>query len=112
MNKLHLSVDAQKDLADIKRHIAEELENPQAALSTVSKITKEIRTLRDFPLIGTPLSSIYVIEKSQNYRFLVSGSYLVFYHVMKQEIYIDRVLYGRRDYLAVLLRELDLELEE
>ena len=47
MNNLHLSYEAQNDLSDIKDYIAEDLENPQAAIATVSKITKTIRMLRD-----------------------------------------------------------------
>lgn len=40
MNNLRLPADAQTDLADIKVYITDELENPVAALATVSKITK------------------------------------------------------------------------
>ena len=47
MNDLHLSPDAQDDLSEIKAYIAEDLENPQAAISTVAKITKTVRVLRD-----------------------------------------------------------------
>ena len=62
MNNLHLSYEAQNDLSDIKDYIAEDLENPQAAIATVSKITKTIRMLRDRALIGTPLSSIADVD--------------------------------------------------
>lgn len=40
MNNLHLSKEAQNDLAEIKAYITEELENPDAALATISRITK------------------------------------------------------------------------
>ena len=42
MNSLHIAPAAQKDLLEIKKYITEDLENPDAALSTVSKITKTI----------------------------------------------------------------------
>ena len=103
MNNLHLSYEAQKDLADIKAYIAEDLENPQAAIATVSKITKQIRTLCDHALIGTPLSAIADVDG--DYRFLVSGNYMVFYRANGNDIYIDRVLYGRRDYLRILFED-------
>ena len=103
MNNLHLSIDAQNDLADIKAYIAEDLENPQAAIATVSKITKAIRILRDHALIGTPLSSVADVDG--DYRFLVSGNYMVFYRANGNDIYIDRVLYGRRDYLRILFAD-------
>ena len=103
MNNLHLSLDAQDDLAEIKAYIAEELDNPQAALATVTKISNTIRMLRDHALIGAPLSSIVDVES--DYRFLTSGNYMIFYRVVGNDVFIDRVLYGRRDFLRVLSLE-------
>ena len=100
MNDLHLSDEAQADLAGIKSYIAKDLENPSATLSTVRNITKDIRRLREHSMIGTSLSSIADVES--DYRFLVTGSYLTFYRVYGSDIYVDRVLYGRRDYLRIL----------
>ena len=100
MNNLHLSEEAQNDLAKIKAYIMGELENPDAALATVSRITKKIRDLKNQAYIGTPLSS--VADTESNYRFLVSGNYLIFYRAYAKDVYIDRVLYGRRDYMRIL----------
>lgn len=103
MNKLHLSPEAQEDLSEIKAYIAEDLENPHAALSTVMKITKTIRMLQDHALIGTPLFA--VADVNSDYRYLVNGSYMVFYRVAGKDVFIDRVLYGRRDYLRILFAD-------
>lgn len=103
MNDLHLSPEAQKDLSEIKAYLAEDLENPQAARSTVTKITKTIRMLRDHARIGTPLSA--VADVNSDYRYLVCGSYMVFYRVADKDVFIDRVLYGRRDYLRILFAD-------
>lgn len=100
MNNLHLSKEVQSDLAKIKAYITEELENPDAALATVSGITKKIRVLKNQAYVGTPLSS--VADTESDYRFLVSGNYLVFYRAYGKDVYIDRVLYGRRDYMRIL----------
>lgn len=100
MNNLHLSKEAQNDLAEIKAYITEELENPDAALATVSRIIKKIRILKNQAYIGTPLSSIASTES--DYRFLTSGNYLVFYRAYGKSVYIDRVLYGRSDYMRIL----------
>lgn len=88
MNNLHLSDEAQADLAGIKSYIAKNLENPSAAISTVRNITKDIRRLREHSLIGASLSSIADVES--DYRFLVTGSYLTFYRVLDNDIYVDR----------------------
>lgn len=100
MNKLHLSFEAQSDLADIKAYITAELENPQAALAVVARITKKIRLLREHGLIGTPLYS--PANKNTGYRFLISGNYIILYRAVEEDIFVDRILYGRRDYLRLL----------
>lgn len=103
MNKRHLSPIAQADLLDIKDYITMELENPQAALSTVNKITTTMRLLRHQALLGAPLSSIAQAES--DVRFLKSGNYLIFYRASGSDVFIDRVLYARRDYLRILLNQ-------
>ncbi|MFQ9908245.1 MAG: type II toxin-antitoxin system RelE/ParE family toxin [Acutalibacter sp.] len=104
MNKLHISDDARQDLAEIKQYIAEDLDSPSAAAQTVKAILKGIARLKEQSRIGAPLSSIVPVESE--YRFLVYGKYLTFYRVVAQDVYIDRILYGRRNYLAVLFGEL------
>lgn len=103
MNKLHLSPQAQNDLIEINDYIAHDLENPEAARRTVRRITKELRILQTFAFAGTSLSSIADIHA--DYRFLTSGNYLAFYRV-RGTVYIDRILYGRSDYLRTLLGDL------
>lgn len=103
MNELHLSPEAQADLSDIKAYIAEDLGNPQAALATVAKITNAIRTLREYGRVGTPLSAVSGVRS--DYRYLVSGSYMIFYRVADRDVFVDRILYGRRNYLRVLFED-------
>ena len=103
MNKLQLSRAAQKDLLEIKSYIAVDLDNPKAALAVVSRITKKIRLLSDNPLMGAALASISGANSDE--RFLVCGSYMVFYRVTRENVFVDRVLYGRRDYLRVLFEK-------
>ena len=107
MNNLHLSQEAQRDLAEIKIYIEKELLNPSAALATVSKITKHLRILREYANAGTPLSSIADVES--DYRFLVSGNYLSFYRTYGNEVYVDRILYARRDYMRILFGDITTE---
>jgi len=103
MNKLSISPDARKDLEAIKAYINDELENPIAAINVVSRITKSIKNLIDMPDVGTPLSS--KVPFDTDYRFLVCGNYLAFYRYEDKTIYVDRVLYGRRDYVKILFPE-------
>lgn len=103
MNNLHLSDEARNDLLEIKSYIEEELLNPSAALETVSKITNSLRILQDYAQAGAPLSSIADIEN--DYRFIVSGNYISFYRSYDNEVFVDRILYARRDYLRILFED-------
>lgn len=58
-----------------------------------------MHTLEQFPESGT---SILIPGSPVGYRYLVCGSYLAFYHVHNEEVMVDRILYGRRDYLPSL----------
>jgi len=85
-------------------HILKELQNPTAAQKVVDSIFDTIGNLKEFSEIGAELSSITDVESG--YRFLVCGNYLAFYRVTGADVSIDSILYGRRDYLRILLGEL------
>lgn len=107
MNRLFISPAAEKDLIKIKQYISEELDNPISAEKIISQITKHIRDLIDFPETGVPLSTKIGFET--NYRFIVSGSYLAFYRFEGNSVYVDRVLYAKRDYIRIMFGNLDNE---
>ena len=104
MAEVKYSQDAKNDLEQIGDYIAKELKNPTAALNTVSRIQNAIGKLGYAPRIGVLLSARY--ENAGDYRFLVCGNYLAFYHEDAQMVYIDRILYGRRDYMKILFGDL------
>ena len=103
MNKLLISPEARKDLEGIKTYISEDLENPIAAANVVSRIIKSIKNLKERPGIGRPLATKVSFET--DYRFLVCGNYLAFYRYEDMTVYVDRILYGRRDYIRILFPE-------
>ena len=92
-NKIHYSLESRRDLDDIWDYIVSELQNRSAA-----------DQLKIFAELGTPLSSI--ADVSSEYRYLVSGNYMVFYRVQGSDVYIDRVLYGRSNYMSILFNDL------
>ena len=102
-NKIHYTTQSLRDLDDVWDYIAFELQNPQAAERTVNKILDKVDQLAEFAQSGALLSAIS--EMIGEERFLVCDSYMIFYHSEKQEVTIDRVLYGRRDYLRVLFEK-------
>ena len=103
MNKIVLSPEARNDLAEIRDYIEQELESPDAALNTVAGITKRLRELEKHGKLGARLSAVTDVESE--YRFLVCGNYRAFYRYEEDMVYVDRILYGRRDYMRVLFAD-------
>ena len=103
-NKIHYSPESRRDLDDIWDYIVSELQNRSAAEHVVDCIMDAVDQLKNFAEMGTPLSSI--ADVGTDYRFLVSGNYMVFYRVRGSDVYIDRVLYGRSDYMSALFKDL------
>ena len=99
MTKVILSAAAKADLQETRRYISSVLTNPSASKQTLKRITTQLHTLEQFPESGTP---ILIPGSPVAYRYLVCGSYMAFYHIRNQEVIVDRVLYGRRDYLSIL----------
>lgn len=100
MNKIDYSPRALQDMDDIWDYIAKELKNPIAAKRTIDRITTDISRLKQIPFMGPALSSISSFDS--DFRFLVSGNYMVFYQVGDSVITVSRVLYGRRNYPELL----------
>lgn len=102
MTKVKLSAAAKIDLQETRHYISSVLSNPGAFKQTMKRITSHLHTLEQFPEAGTP---ILIPGSPVAYRYLVCGSYMAFYHVYNEEGMVDRILYGRRDYLPCLFGE-------
>ena len=99
-NKIHYAVEARRDLDDIWDYIVTDLCNASAAERVVNDILDVVEQLENFSEMGALLASIANVDS--DYRFIVSGNYLIFYRVSGMDVYVDRILYGRRDYLRIL----------
>jgi plasmid stabilization system protein ParE len=102
--KIYLSEEAANDLKRIGDYITRQLKSPTSARTTIRNIKARIYKLEDFPLIGTPLKSM--TAATTDYRFLGCGSYLAFYRPVNGNVYIDRILHGRQDYISILLGDI------
>jgi len=104
MAEIRIAPAALEDLKEIKRYISEKLDNPSAAERVVRRIINKYSRLKYSPFIGSPLSKVIPVET--DYRYIVSGNYIVFYKVDNEVISIYRILYGRRDYIKVLFGDI------
>lgn len=103
-NSIHYSAESRRDLDEIWDYIVFELQNSSAAERVVGQIMDSIDRLGDFAEMGAPLFS--VIDAGADYRFLISGNYMVFYRAVGSDVYIDRILYGRSNYMSVLFKDI------
>lgn len=99
MAKLVFTPLARQDLVETGDYIANQLRNRTAARKLIRNIHAAVRVLEDFPCSGTPLDApgVHIL-----YRYLICGHYMIFYHISGETVWIDRILYGRRDYLSIL----------
>ncbi len=98
--KIEYSTEALNDLDEIWQYIANILKNRIAADNTVSGILDKTDLLEEQPEIGTPL----FFENTLNtpYRYVRYNNYLAFYRISSNTVYVDRVIYGKRDYMHLL----------
>jgi len=104
MANIVMSEEAEKDLVQIGDYIARKSKSSKTALSIIKKIKVRIDKLEEYPLIGTPLSSLVAIETE--YRILGCGSYLVFYRHINDDVLVDRIFHGRQDYITILFGDM------
>jgi plasmid stabilization system protein ParE len=98
--KLAFSTEARRDLKGIQDYIADELESPQTALKVIDKILDRIERLFSFPDSGTLLSP--QIKFPTNYRYVRAANYLIFYRHENNQIFVDRIIHNKRNYIAIL----------
>ena len=96
------SPEALKDLDGIYDYIANVLKSPDAADNTINKILDKTDLLSDNPEIGTQL--FFENDLFSCYRYMVSDNYLAFYRITNESVFVDRVIYGKRDYLKILFK--------
>ena len=74
--------------------------SPSAALRYYDKLTQEIASLSTMPERCPRPRDLALAAKG--YRYLIVENYLIFYVVSGGTVQIRRILYGRRDYRALL----------
>ncbi len=95
--KLRINPLAQEDLRGIKEYI--EKDDSDAAIKIIKELLEKMELLKQFPELGQML--MYKININTKYRYVVVGSYLIFYLFEDNTISIQRVLRGSRDYISL-----------
>ena len=98
--KLRYAPEALNDLAEIKQYIKEELGSPIAAGKIISGILASCSLLKSQPRLGMELSKR--IGRETDYRYLISGNYIVFYRIENKNISVYRIIDARTDYIRTI----------
>lgn len=101
-NRLKLKIFplARLDMEQIFDYIAVKLCNPQAAIRLINDFEKAFENVCLFPESYPYINNEYVKDKTL--RKLIVNNYIAFYRVKDNEIQVVRVLYGMRNYEALL----------
>lgn len=96
--KVKIYPAAEQDLMDIIDYL--NTLSPQAALRYYDVLTEQIASLSTMPERCPHPKDLALTAKG--YRYLIVEDYLVFYMVVGDTVQIHRILYGRRNYQALL----------
>jgi len=102
--KVRIMKPAQDEMREIYRYIAQDLHNPIAAVRRISLIDGAIRSLREKPARFPLVLDGYLASKG--FRVIVVENHLVFFIIREEAkaVSVMRVLYGRRDWLRILAK--------
>ena len=97
---IEYSKESKQDLIGIKQYIKYNLQEPEIAEKLISKIRKEINSLKDNPEVYAIIDDDII--KKLEIRKLIVDNYIVFYRIKDNNIQIVRVMYGRRNWINLL----------
>lgn len=87
------------DFAEALIYIKDVLKNEDASNNLKNKTNEEIQKLKSFPHTGTRL---YKDNIETKYRYIRVDNYYVFYYINDNNVYVDRFIYAKRDFMKVL----------
>ena len=105
--KIRIMKPAQDEMREIIKYIAEDLQNPDAAIQRILLIDKAIQSLKEKPARFSLVRDDYLASKG--YRLIVVKTHLVFFIIREdvKVVSVMRILYGRRDWMRILKVEAD-----
>ena len=65
----------------------------------IEELLDKVESKADYPKSGSPL---YYENTFTGYYFVTFKAYLAFYRIEKDTMFVDRILFGKSDYMRVL----------
>lgn len=105
MNKVRLTPEAVRDLAEVKRYISKEFGNPIAAQRVAGNITGTLRILEHHNMAGPSAEAL--TGHISDLRLLNCGQYIAIYRVDGEFVSVARIIHRRQDYMRVLFGDME-----
>ena len=97
--KVQYSKSAIRDLDRVWAEVFEASKSYDITKKCIDDLMDKVEAKADYPKSGSPL---YYQDSFTGYYFVVFKAYLAFYRLEDDVILIDRVLFGRSDYMRYL----------
>ena len=97
--RLIITKNAIADITGIYDYIAKD--NTNNAGTVLERINETIETIHAFPNIGGSAKQRFGID--YKYFVVLPYTYIIFYKIIKNNLYISRIIDGRRDCIRLLI---------
>lgn len=97
--KVKYSKSAIRDLDRIWAEVYEASKSYDITIQYIDDLMNKVDAKADYPRSGTPL---YYENSFTGYYFVVFKAYMAFYRLEDNVMYVDRVLYGKSNYIRCL----------
>ena len=97
--QVEYSKAAIRDLDRVWAEVFEASKDVEITERYIEELLDKVEKKSDYPKTGSPL---YYENSFTGYNFVVFKAYLAFYRLEKETMLVDRVLFGRTDYMRIL----------
>ena len=99
---IEYSKQAIRDMDRVWAEVFSSSKNYDTASRYLADLLDTVERKTDFPKSGTPL---YYDEIFTGYYFVIFKAYMAFYRIENKRVLVDRILYGKSDYLRQLYKQ-------
>ena len=97
--QVEYSKAAIRDLDRVWAEVFEASKDIETTERYIEELLDEVEKKSDYPKSSSPL---YYENTFTGYYFVVFKAYLAFYRMEKETMFVDRVLFGKSDYMRIL----------
>lgn len=97
--QVEYSKAAIRDLDRVWAEVFEASKNIEITGKYIEELLDKVEKKSDYPKSGLPL---YYENTFTGYYFVVFKAYLAFYRLEKETMLVDRILFGKSDYMRIL----------